>query len=319
MKVVGSGIAVPKHRESSTELAQRLNVEPGWIVERTGVLSRFVADSADTLEKLAADASAEALRNSPPPDLLINASVCSRQPIPDNSPFILRELGYEGIPAFSVHANCASFLVAMQITHALISQGTYRRVLVCSAELPTRARNFSDPESAALLGDGAAAIVFEKSLPTGRPTDFLMKTWPSALAFAQVRGGGFGKHPLSELTVPKDYLFEMDGPGIYRATFPKAAKFFKQFFSQASISPAEIDLVVPHQPSGPGLKAITRLGIPEHKIMTTIADYGNCVAASLPITLAVAIEQDRLKSGDLVLFLASGAGLSIAALLMTWH
>src|SRR5207244_3120753 len=126
-----------------------------WIVTHTGVERRRVADAHMEVADLAADAARQALGDAGPPDLIIYASASVRQLIPDTSVFLQRALGYEGIPCYSVHATCMSFLVGLHLANALLTTRAYRRILICSAEIATRGRNYTEAESAALLGDGA--------------------------------------------------------------------------------------------------------------------------------------------------------------------
>jgi 3-oxoacyl-[acyl-carrier-protein] synthase-3 len=159
VKVASTGFYAPPRIETAAELAPRIGQTEEWIVTRTGVRERRIAD--EPLEVMGARAARAALQSGGAPDLIINASTTLRQLIPDNSVFIQRELGYDGIPSYSVHATCLSFLVAFYNASALVASGAYRRVLVVSSEAGAFARNMCQPESAALIGDGAAAAVLE--------------------------------------------------------------------------------------------------------------------------------------------------------------
>ena len=126
-------------------------------------------------------------------------------------------MGYEGIPSFSVHSTCLSFITALHTASSLIHSKTYKRILIISADRGTRGRNFKEPESSSLLGDGAAAVVLEATKPHNKNEliYYNMKTWPSGSGLTEVRGGGTNKHPQDPDTNSADNLFSMDGPAVY--------------------------------------------------------------------------------------------------------
>jgi 3-oxoacyl-[acyl-carrier-protein] synthase-3 len=251
---------------------------------------------------------------------VINASTTPRQLLPDTAAFIVRELGFEGIPAWTVHATCLSFLVGLQTAAAFVTAGTYRRVLVVSAEIATGSRNWAEPESAALLGDGAAAAIVEPT-PANEESEILawsMGTWPKGIHLAQVPGAGTARHPNRADASPVDNLFTMDGPGIYKIARKRVAIVLLRLLEQARMEIGDIDLVVPHQPSGPALESLSRYGLSDDRVVNIIAEYGNCIAASVPMALATAHAERRLRRGDRVLLIGTGAGLSVAGALLRW-
>src|SRR5262245_8551544 len=146
VKVASTAFYAPPRIETAAELARRISRSEEWILTRTGVAERRIAE--EPLECMAARAARAALQSGKAPDLIINASATPRQILPDNSVFIQRELGFDGIPSYSIHATCLSFLVALHNAAVLIAAGAYRRVLVVSAEAGSFARNMSHPESA---------------------------------------------------------------------------------------------------------------------------------------------------------------------------
>jgi 3-oxoacyl-[acyl-carrier-protein] synthase-3 len=269
---------------------------------------------------MAARAARAALASGPPPDLIVNASTSARQLIPDTSVFIQDQLGLEGVPSFSVHATCLSFLVALHNAAALVAAGAYSRVLVVSAERGTVGRNLAEPESAALLGDGAAAAVLE---PTPKDeasalVGFQMTTWSKGAPLTELRGFGQRRHPNHPQTRPEDNLFSMDGPGVFKMARRRVLGLVLSLLSAHGLRPDDVDLVVPHQASGPGLALAPRMGFKADRVVNVVGQYGNCVAASIPMALAHAAAEGRLRRGDRVLLLGTGAGLSVAGALLRW-
>jgi 3-oxoacyl-[acyl-carrier-protein] synthase III len=317
LKIVGMGMYVPPKVETAAEVAIRINRSEDWVISNAGVKYRHVAEEA--MEVMAAKAARQALGDVPP-DLIINASLTPRQLIPDTSVFIQRELGLTGIPSFSIHATCLSFLVALHTSANLLASGAYRRILIVSSEAGTICRNFNEPESAALIGDGAAAAVLEAS-SDGESSQILgwkMITFPEGAELTEIRGCGLLNHPNCANTRPEDNLFYMNGPGVYKLAMRKLIATLNQLFEQVGIRREDIDLVIPHQASGRGLMLVPRLGFPEDRIINIVSDYGNCIAASIPMALAHAQATERLRRGDRVLLLGTGAGLSIAAAIIQW-
>lgn len=317
-KIVSTGFYVPEKVETAEELALKVGRDVDWILEHTGVARRHISD--EPMEQMAAKAALQALGDGPKPDLILNASTTPRQLIPDSSVFISRELGYEGIPSHSIHATCLSFLVALHHACALVQVGAYKRILVVSSEVGSISRNFLEPESSVLLGDAAAAAIIEPT-PEGEESEILgynFMTWPSGAEYTELPGAGIRHHPNHPDTRPEHQLFHMDGPAVYKMARRRAGLVIGQTLVQAGLSPLDLDLVVPHQASGKAVRVVSEYGIPEERVVNIIAEYGNCIAASIPLALAIANRDGRLHRGDRVLFAGTGAGLSVGAMLLRW-
>jgi 3-oxoacyl-[acyl-carrier-protein] synthase-3 len=318
VRIAATAIYVPPRIETAAQLARRIGRSEQWIVTRTGVRERRISE--EPVEVMAARAARAALGSGPPPDLIVNASTTTRQLIPDTSVFIQERLGLEGIPSFSVHSTCLSFLVALHNASALVGAGAYRRVLLVSAECASAARNMEEPESAALLGDGAAAAVLEPT-PQDESSElqrFLMTTWPAGAALTELRGFGQRCLPGDGPSRPEDYLFTMDGPAVYRMARRRVVALVRDLLSSEGLQPEDVSWVVPHQASGPGLEFLARLGFRAERVVNVISRYGNCVAASIPMALAHVAGEGLLERGDRVLLLGTGAGLSVAGALLRW-
>lgn len=318
VRITGTGLAVPERVQTAAELSPLVGRSERWILSRTGVAERRVCEG-DHIE-LAAEAARLALGDGGPPDLLLNASLSPQQLIPDTSVFVAKALGLSGITTWSVHATCLSTLPALQQASALILAGAYRRVLIVAAEHGTRSRDMSHPESAVLIGDGAGAMLVEAT-PDGEASEILavrMRAFPEGSHLAEFRGGGVRCHPNDPATTEADNLFRMNGPALYRMTWRRAEEVLDALFEDAGLTRDDVDLVIPHQASGPALAALPRFGFPEDKVVNLIPQYGNCIAASLPMALATAHASGRLQRGQTVLLLGTGAGLHVAGVLLRW-
>ena len=319
VKVTGVGLYLPPKIETAEDIAPKIGKPVDWIIEKSGVSERRVSEI--DVDQMGAMAGKEALGKGGKPDLIINASGVPKQTIPDTSTFYQRELGFEGIPSFSVHCTCLSFITALNTAASLIHSGSYNRILIISSDRGTRGRNFDEPESASLLGDGAAAVVVEQSLEneSSELIYFDMKTFPSCANLTEVRGGGTNKHPQDQGTTLSDNLFTMDGPAVYKIARKEVYRMMLKTMKTTSLKREEVDWVIPHQASGKAVDAyISTGGFSKEKVVSIISEFGNCVAASVPMAFATAVQDGRIKRGDLLLFIGTGAGLSAACALIKY-
>lgn len=321
IRIAGLGRALPARRVSAAELDELCGMPPGWTLQRTGVAERRWASPGETAISLGAQAAREALDEAgigpDGIDLLLNASGTPHQTIPDNAPMILDALGLggSGIPGYSIHSTCLSFLPALHLAARLIGAGVNRTVLIVSSDIASRGLNFAEPESAALMGDAAAAAVVtwsETSLFEG----FHMETYGQAHELSGIRGGGTGVHPNHPDTRPEQNLFSMRGKPLAKLIANRLPAFFERLRPGLSAGLPGIDHVVPHQTSKLGLKLLSRFGWPDEQIVKTLPELGNCVAASIPATLYEGVRSGRIQRGQRVLLVGSGAGISLAGVIL---
>ncbi len=319
IKINGIGLYIPPKIETSADIAKLIGKSKEWIIDKSGVFERRVSNI--DVDEMGALAGKAALKSGQKPDLIINASGVPKQTIPDTSVFYQKAMGFNGIPSFSIHCTCLSFITALHTASSLIHSKVYKRILIISSDRGTRGRNFDEPESASLLGDGAAATLVEPAskLDESELLYFNMKTWPSGVNLTEVRGGGTNKHPQDSDTTLADNLFSMDGPAIYKIARKQVYRMMFHTLKNTKIERDDIDWVVPHQASGKAVDAyITTGGFKKNKVIDIVSKYGNCVAASVPMALAVAIKDGRIKRGDIVLLIGTGAGLSAACALIKY-
>ena len=317
IKITGLGYYLPEKIETAKELAPKINKSEKWIISRTGVKERRISEI--DVDKMGAIAAKMALNSGEKPDLILNASGVGKQVIPDTSVFFQKELGFKGIPSFTIHSTCLSFLVALNTAATFISQKNYKKILIISADRGTRGRNLNQAESAALLGDAAAAVLVEETPENeqSKMIDFSMKTWPEGSNLTEVRGGGTNLHPQDTKTTIDDNLFSMNGPMIYKIARKKVYNMIKEDLTKHNLKPKDINLLIPHQASNLAIKAYSKFGgFPEEKVINIIDKTGNCVAASLPLALALTFERNKINRNDLIYFIGTGAGLSAASMLL---
>ena len=325
LKIAGIGRYLPKRVVPSRELEHKLGLPEGWIAKKQGVRERrWVVD--ETASFMGAQAATAALDDAGMKassiDLIINASGSQEQAIPDGAPLIQRHLGMGdgGVACMSIHATCLSFLVALDTAASLIATGRYQNVLVVSSEISSVGLNFAHVESSTLFGDGAAAVVLTRT-PAGEESALLasrLETYGAGAYFTQIAGGGTRKHPNHSDTRPDDNLFYMDGPSVFTLAVKHAAQFLEKLRPGLSTGLGDIKLAVPHQASKLALEAHRFYGFKRTQIVRTIDYLGNCIAASIPLTLHEAIKDGRLQRGDKFLMLGTGAGLSIGGAILIY-
>ena len=320
-RITGSGRYLPKIRIGAEELDARLGLASGTVFARTGVRNRYRAtgdESAVTMARIVIGrALAEAGCTVGELDLIIDASLCVQQPIPCNAALIQEALGEAAarVPCMDVHASCLGFFAALKVVNGLLASGDARRILVVCTETALSGVNWAEPESACLMGDGAAAFVFEAAQAV-HPCRLVMETFSEGAHLCEVEGGG---HRLPSYDYIADidakYRFHMDGKAVHKLASRLLPPLVERVLRETGCSLSALE-VVPHQASGPALELIARrLGIPRERFHTTLAEHGNLVAASLPFVLHGV--REKYPVGTRVMLLGTAAGYTQAAGIMT--
>lgn len=323
IRIAGTGHYLPHAKRSSADIDQEFGRKAGKTEARTGVRVRPVAgaESSSAMAVAAAGAAmANAKLDASAIDLILSACAVPEQPIPAMAPLIQAGLGLgqSGIPAFDINASCLSFVAAFDLAAQLIEAKRFRTVLIVSSEIASRALPWrNDPDTAAMFGDGAAAVVLTGSHDTGGGlVASHMETWSEGYRDCELPSGGtrFDFHKQ-----PEDFAagaeFTMDGRAAYRLAAKVIHPFFDRLLAKAGWSPNDVDVVVPHQASRGALDhLVAKLKIPRGKIIDIIADHGNQIAASIPMALDHALRTGRIKRGMKVLIVGTSAGFSVGGL-----
>ncbi|MEK8029304.1 3-oxoacyl-[acyl-carrier-protein] synthase III C-terminal domain-containing protein [Ideonella sp. DXS29W] len=321
LKLLATGKALPAQLILSSDLDRQLHRPPGWVQDKSGVRSRHHACATDTQSGLAALALRDAMdRGGIDPgsiDLLLSASGVPEQALPTTACRVLEPAGLSsGTPAFDVNASCLGFLAALQLAAALLNAGTYRRIAIVASDLASRGVDWREPEASLIFGDGAAAVVVERGDGDVGIEAYLMRTHPQGKALCEVRAGGTRCTP-SNGAQPEDFLFRMDGKGVFRLTSQVIGDFLDDLFDRCPFDRDDIDLIVPHQASHLAMQHIRkRLQLPASRVVDIYATHGNQVAASLPTALHEAAVGGRWRPGMRVLLIGSAAGLTLGAMVL---
>lgn len=254
-------------------------------------------------------------------DVLIGASSVMEQPIPGTATLIQRRLGIgaHAGAAFDVNATCLSALVALDVALMGIAAGRWRRVLIAGADLPRRAIDPADHATAAIFGDGAAALAVADG-GTQRLLASRFESWGDHADLCTLAAGGTRVDPFGDPAAFRDAArFRMNGPALYRATARLFPAFLDRLLGAAGVTRDAIDVIVPHQASRPAIGHLARvIGGDPARIVDILDGHGNQVASSLPHALHVARTTGRLAPGAHVLLIGSAAGIGLGGMVIRW-
>lgn len=323
----GIGVYLPRQIVHSRDLDAQLGLSAGWLERNCGVARRHVVSAEETQEHMGAEAARAALHDASVSgadiDLLLFAAAVGRQPIPATAPLIKQRLGLSDLtfPAYDVNATCLSALVAVDIAAMHIAAGRAKTVLIVASEIASRALPWqSDPRTAGIFGDGAAAIVAcagESAAPR-RIGAIHMETYAEGYDYCELRAGGtrYDFHTQRD-EFSANALFAMQGAALYRLSSEAAPGFIARLLQKAGWRQNDVDLVVPHQASPHALAHIVkRCGFAADRVVDFVSEIGNQVAASWPIAFYKAREAGRMEPGMKVLVLGTSAGVSLGGAAM---
>lgn len=327
LQILGTGEYVPLHHIDSEQFDQAFHKAAGWTFEQTGVRRRAHATTEENVVAMGAAAAQEALRNAgisgEQLDLIVSVGSVPAQAIPCTAVLLQREMGLAdtGTAAFDLNATCLGFLAALDLVAQGIATQRYRAVLIVAAERASIGLNQSDPLTAGLFGDGAGAVVIGPARARHSALlGSLFQTFSLGADYCRVRAGGSLINPHTD---PEAYIegsfFEMRGKRLYKLVAEKMPCFLQQLFARAGIEMQDVNVWVPHQASGSALKHMQNaLDLPAERFVSTLADHGNQVAASLPIALHRGIRSGQIASGDKVALVGTGAGLSFGGTVLRY-
>jgi 3-oxoacyl-[acyl-carrier-protein] synthase-3 len=318
--VIGLGAFLPETVLTNAELAARVDTSDDWIVSRTGIRRRRIAATGEKTSDLALKAAQAALGDADVPveslDLIVVATTTPDETFPAVATSIQARLGMTRGAAFDVQAVCSGFIYAIAVADNFIKAGQAKTVLVIGAETMSRILDWNDRSTCVLFGDGAGAVVLQAGKGKGDASD---RGVLSTLLYSDGRlhdllyvDGG----PSS--TRSTGYL-RMQGREVFRHAVINTTAAIEAAANAAGVGVSDIAWIVPHQANQRILDATARrLGLPAERVISTIAEHGNTSAASVPLALAVGVEDGRIKRGDLVLMEAMGGGFTWGASLVRW-
>ncbi|WP_376988029.1 beta-ketoacyl-ACP synthase III [Bosea sp. R86505] len=319
-QIVGCGSYLPARIVTNAELAERVDTTDAWIVQRTGIRQRHVAADDETTSaiglKAAQAALADAGMKASEIDLIIVATATPDHTFPATATQIQAALGIEGGVAFDLQAVCSGFVFALATADKFLSTGAARTALVIGAETFSRILDWEDRTTCVLFGDGAGAVVLKAAPGEGTLAD-------RGVLATHIRSDGRYKDKLyvdggpgSSKTVG---FLRMEGKEVFRHAVQNLAETVRHTFAETGLSGADIDWFVPHQANRRIIDATAdKLGIGHERVVITVDRHGNTSAASIPLALAEAHRDGRIKRGQLVLIEAMGGGFTWGSALIRW-
>ena len=318
--VRGVGSYLPALRITNDDLASIVDTSDEWIVQRTGIRQRYIAGEGETTASLGEAAGRAALENAgltaADIDLIIVATSTPDNTFPATAVNIQNRLGMHHGFAFDVQAVCSGFVYAVTTADAYIRGGLARRVLVIGAETFSRILDWTDRTTCVLFGDGAGAIVLEGQEGAGTNADRGVLT-------TQLRSDGAHRDKLyvdgGPSTTGTVGHLRMEGREVFKHAVGMITDVVISAFDATGFTAEDIDWLVPHQANKRIIDgSAKKLGIPLEKVVVTVDQHGNTSAASIPLALAAAARDGRIKEGDIVLLEAMGGGFTWGAVLLRW-
>jgi 3-oxoacyl-[acyl-carrier-protein] synthase-3 len=322
--ICGIGAAVPDLVLTNADLEKMVDTSDEWITSRTGIKERRILRGREDPAELGVLAARRALRSAglAPKDLdfMITATNLPEMPVPGSSSFICEGLKVgKDLPFFDLIAGCTGFVYAIKVAADLITSGSYENVLVVGLEALSRFTDWQDRSTCVLFGDGAGAAVVSRMHEDRGLLGAALAADSSKWEMLRMEGGGV-KYPASPATLERRmHYLKMEGGGVFKSAVTMMEETTQRALREAGLTKEDVDWVVPHQANLRIIKAFAeRYGIPMEKVIVNIDRYGNTSTASIPIALAEAVEDGRIRPGHIVVLNAFGAGVTYGAVVLRW-
>jgi 3-oxoacyl-[acyl-carrier-protein] synthase-3 len=324
-KITAFGAYVPPQVLTNKDLEKLVDTSDQWIMERTGIRERHVLAKGLGVSDICTEAAKKclAMRGIPATEIevILVGTVTPDMMYPSTACLVQNKIGAKGAWGFDVSGGCSGFVFALQAGVKLIESGAHKKVLVCGADANTRMTDYTDRTTCVLFGDGGGAVLLEPAAEGEIGfIDYVHEIDGSGGVSLNMPGGG-SLNPSSHETVDKKmHYIHQDGPAVYKFAVRKMAEATAKVLERNGVTGADLGCFIPHQAN---LRIITatadRLGMDPKRVIINIEKYGNCSGGSIPLAIETAVEEGKLKKGDLVLLAAVGAGFSVGAALLRWE
>jgi 3-oxoacyl-[acyl-carrier-protein] synthase-3 len=329
-KISALGTYVPPQVLTNQDLEKMVETNDQWIMERTGIKERHVLAKGLGVSDMCVEAAKKCLAARGVEadkiaefgiEAIIVGTVTPDMMFPSTACLVQDKIGAKGAWGFDVSAGCSGFVFALQAGVKLVESGAHSKVLVCGADANTRMTDYTDRTTCVLFGDGAGAVLIEPA-EEGEIgfIDFIHEVDGSGGVSLNLKGGG-SLNPTTHETIDKKmhYIFQ-DGPAVYKFAVRKMAETTAKVLERNGVTGADLGCFIPHQANKRIITATAeRLGMAPERVIINIEKYGNTSAGTIPLAMETAIEEGKLKKGDLVLLAAVGAGFTVGAALLRWE
>jgi len=319
-KLAGYGKAVPETIVTNEELAQRIDTTDEWISERTGIKQRHIVKDDQHCSDLATESAQKAMDKAgitaDEVDLIIVATSSPDYLTPPVSSQVQNNLGAKNAGAFVMVVGCTGFVYALVTADQFMRSGQYRNIVVVGVEVTSRNVDWSDRNTCVLFGDGAGAVVIQRTEEeAGLLSHFLGSDGGGEQHIIQVSGGT--RYPTTHERLDQGlHYLKMNGREVFKFASTVMGSALKKVLDESGYTSDDIDLFIPHQANARIIEyAAKQANLPQEKVFINVHRYGNTSAASVPLAITEAFEQNRLKEGDLLAMVAFGSGLTWASCL----
>ena len=322
--ITGVGCYVPPKTLTNKDLEKIVDTSEEWILTRTGIEKRHIAEEGVATSDLATEAARDVLAKTGVAAADVEAIVvCTVTPdmfFPSTACLVQDRIGAKGAWGFDLVAACSGLLYGLSTASQLVSSGSHRRVLVIGADTMSRIIDYRDRATCVLFGDGAGAFLLEPASDgDGGLIDFINEVDGSGGKYLKMPAGGSAMPATHQTVDERLHFVHQDGRQVYRYAVSKMYELCARVLERNGYSADDVDLLIPHQANRRIIVgAANRLGLPLEKAMINIDQYGNTTGGTIPIATRDAIDSGRLKKGDLVLLAAVGAGFTAGASLWRW-
>ncbi len=318
------GCYVPPRLLTNADLERMVETTHEWIVARTGIVERHIAEPEVATSDLAVEAAQAALAQrglaASELDAILVCTVTPDMLFPSTACLVQHRLGAKGTWGFDLMAACSSFLYGLTTAAHLVIAGTHRRVMVIGADTMTRIVDYTDRATCVLFGDGAGAMLVEAGEDDRfGMLDFLHDMDGSGAAALEMPAGG-SRMPASVETVQRRlHVIRQDGPAVFKYAVRRMYEVCRDLLARNQLTAKDVAVLIPHQANRRIITATAdRLGLEPEQVLINIDRYGNTTNATIPLAMQDAIEDGKVKRGDLVLFATVGAGYTVGASLWHW-
>jgi 3-oxoacyl-[acyl-carrier-protein] synthase-3 len=324
-KISSVGTYVPPRLLTNADLEKMVATNDQWITERTGIRERHIVEPGVATSDLAIEAAKKCLAvrgiEASEVEVIIVATVTPDMFFPATACIVQDKLGAKGAWGFDLSAACSGFPYALQVGAKLVESGMHKKVMVIGADVMSSIIDYTDRATCVIFGDGAGAVLLE---PCEEGEIGLIDYWHeidgSGASALNMPGGGSLHPPTAETVASKMHYVHQDGQAVYKFAVRKMAEAAEIILTRNGLVGKDLGCFIPHQANKRIiLSTAERLGLPEESVIINIDRFGNTTAATIPMAMQTALDEKRLKKGDLVLLASVGAGFTVGATLLRWE
>ena len=321
--ITGIGSYVPERVLTNADLEKIVNTSDEWIITRTGIKERRMADEGEHTSTMAVKAAHRALEQAglaaADLDLIVVATITPDMPFPATACLVQRELGANKAAAFDLEAACSGFIYAIEIGRAFIASGVYENILIIGAEKLSSIIDWEDRNTCVLFGDGAGAAVLQRREGARGVLATRLGSDGTKADILAMPGGGSRRPATVDSVNERIHFLKMEGKEVFKAAVNAMTGAAKDVLERSGVGIEDIKCIIPHQANQRIISAIgERLGAREDQVFVNLQKYGNTSAASVAVALDEALQSGKIERGDKILIVAFGAGLTWGATVLEW-